>query len=197
MTTAINYLDGGIAPEQEQDAFQQLCGYLVTKGKDKDANAARKDARERVDFLEKADIYSDDPAMKDASWERKATHALIDAHNLGEVLRENDGRLPDPEKPTPKPAPPPRQEKAPATEAPARSITDVFGSIELDIRTGLSREQIITKLEDDGMATDNAEEAYDFVRRQHRRKRQNRLIAAAAIVILSILFFFLSDLFLQ
>lgn len=192
MTTAIDYRDGNIPPEQEQEAFQQLCAFLVTKGKYKDEATARKDARQRVDFLEKADVYADDPTLAAASWERKATDALIAAHNLGEVLRDNDGQLPSTEKPVPTPAPPPSPGEAP----PARSITDVFGSIELDIRLGLSREQIITKLTDDGMATDNAGEAYDFVQRQHRKKKQNRLAAAAVIVILSLLFFYLSDLFL-
>ena len=190
MTTAINYLHGDIDPDREEEAFIKLANYLVLKGQYKDEAAARKDAEQRVDFLEKADIYADDPKMDNASWELKAIHALIAAHTLNDVLQANDGQLPDPDQP--KPAPPPEAEAPPGK----RSITNVFGSIELDLRTGLSRQQIITKLEDDGLSTENAEEAYDFVRRQHARKRTSRLAAAAAIVVLSVAMFYLSDLFL-
>ena len=66
MTTAINYLHGDIDPDREEEAFIKLANYLVLKGQYKDEAAARKDAEQRVDFLEKADIYADDPKMDNA-----------------------------------------------------------------------------------------------------------------------------------
>ena len=74
----------------------------------------------------------------------------------------------------------------------SRSITDVFGSIALDIKVGMSREQIIAKLVDDGLATENAEEAYQFVMRQQAQKKQARLTSVIAILVLGLVLFGLS-----
>ena len=77
MTTTINYLQDPIPQDQEADALQNLCQYLVAKGKYKNLDAALSDADKRVTFLEDADVYSDDPQMATASKDLKLTHAQI------------------------------------------------------------------------------------------------------------------------
>lgn len=178
MTTAINYHSEFGDPETEREALRQLCDFLVYKGKYKDADAARRDARQRVEFLEKADFFDGDPELARASEERKATLALIQGHELQNLLADNDGYLP------------PMENQAGTGAVSKRSITEIFSAIELDIRTGLSRDQIIRKLEDNGLAADNAAEAYDVVMRQRRHKKRTRLVAAVTIVLLALILFF-------
>ena len=180
MTTTINYLQDPIPQDQEADALQNLCQYLVAKGKYKNLDAALSDADKRVTFLEDADVYSDDPQMATASKDLKLTHALIAGHKLHDILSENDGYLPQ------------LEEAKVARKGSSRSITDVFGSIALDIKVGMSREQIIAKLVGDGLATENAEEAYQFVMRQQAQKKQARLTSVIAILVLGLVLFGLS-----
>lgn len=179
MSTAINYLSDYSGPDEEEQALGDLCAYLVYKGKYKDVDAARQDASERVAFLEKADFFADNPRFADASVARKSTEALIQGHSLRQLLADNAGFLPEYET---------EAKPAPASEH-KRSITDVFGAIELDMRTGLSQEQIVHKLEDSGISRDNAEDAVAVVVRQRRQKRQTRFIAAATILVLSLILF--------
>lgn len=179
MSTAINYLSDYSGPDEEEQALGDLCAYLVYKGKYKDMDAARQDASERVAFLEKADFFADNARLADASMARKSTEALIQGHSLRQLLADNAGFLPEFE--TEPPATPASDNK--------RSITDIFGVIALDLRTGLSEEQIVRKLQDNGISHDNAEEAVAVVVRQRRQKRQTRFIAAATILVLSLILF--------
>lgn len=203
MTTAINYLSDFSEAGQEQQALDQLCDYLVLKGKYKDRAAAHKDAGQRVDFLEKADFFS-----ADTSDTGKAITALIQGHGLRGVLEDNDGYLPGMDAPEAEPAPAttstarasnPDQSAPVATESPTaaatpvagkRSITEIFAAIEMDLRTGMSEQQIISKLEDSGIARDNAEDALAVVLRQRNQKRRTRLLAAGTIVLLSLVLFY-------
>lgn len=202
MTTAINYLADFSSAEQEREALEQLCDYLVLKGKYKDSDAARKDAKQRVDFLDKADFFSNDETLADASEARKSTAALIQGHNLRKILEENSGYLPDTgpaNRPSPGAAAAASASVAAQTTPAAdtatpvagkRSITEVFAAIEMDLRTGMSQQQIISKLEQSGIARDNAEDALAVVLRQRRQKQRTRLLAAGTIVILSLLLFY-------
>lgn len=203
MTTAINYLTDFSSAEQEREALDQLCDYLVLKGKYKDSDAARKDAKQRVDFLDRADFFSNDETLADASEARKSTAALIQGHNLKKILEENSGYLPDMSVPRPDPhgaadnssEPDVDDQSAPAADtatpvAGKRSITEIFGAIEMDLRTGMSQQQIVSKLEQSGIVRDNAEDALLVVLRQRRQKQRTRLLAAGTIVILSLVLFY-------
>ncbi|GAB5501065.1 MAG: hypothetical protein PsegKO_33760 [Pseudohongiellaceae bacterium] len=193
----MNYLSDFPEAEQEQQALDQLCDYLVLKGKYKDRDAAHKDAGQRVDFLEKADFFSADESLADASAARKSIAALIQGHGLRGVLEDNDGYLPGMDAPeaqrTPAPNSAARDSSPSAAATPVagkRSITEIFGAIELDLRTGMSEQQIISKLEDSGIARDNAEDALAVVLRQRKQKRRTRLLAAGSIVLLSLVLFY-------
>lgn len=76
-------------------------------------------------------------------------------------------------------------------------ITDVFASIERDMRAGQSREEIIAKLEDGGLAPENAEQAYQFVSNQRRKKLQTRLVAFVVIVVLALTLYFFAPSFIR
>ena len=182
MSTPTNYLAIEAGAEQEQQALEELCAFLVQRGKYKDARAARKDAEERAEFLEQADFFKNEPQLADASAARKATEALIQHHQLQELLSASGGVLPKPE------------EKA-AGSGRRYSITEIFSAIELDLRTGMDQEQILRKLEDNGVARDNAEDALQAVLRKRKQKRRSQLYAVGTIIILSALFFLFSDRF--
>lgn len=182
MSDAINYLAIEAEAEQEQQALEELCAFLVRRGKYKDVKAANKDADERAEFLEQADFFKDDPRLADASMVRKATEALIQHHQLRELLSANDGRLPE-------------AEQKSAGTGRRYSITEIFSAIELDLRTGMDQEQILCKLVDNGIARDNAEDALRTVLRQRQQKRRSRLYAVGTIIILSALLFLFSDRF--
>jgi len=208
MSTAINYLNGFSSAEQERQALVQLYDYLISKGKYKDRDAAHKDARQRVDFLEKADFFSDDETLADASEARKFIAALIQGHNLRPKLEDNAGYLPgmaagtdvsgdtggqDTTSPTSSTADttsgaPGSQPATPV--AGKRPITEIFAAIEMDLRTGMSKQQIISKLVDSGIASDNAEDALAVVLKQRQHKRRTRVLAAVTIVLLSLVLFY-------
>lgn len=182
MSTPTNFLAIEAGAEQEQQALEELCAFLVQRGKYRDAKAARKDAEERVEFLEQAEFFKNNPQLAEASTPRKAIDALIQHHKLQELLSENDGVLPEPE------------EKA-AGGGRRYSITEIFSAIELDLRTGMDQEQILRKLEDNGVARDNAGDALQAVLRKRKQKRRSQLYAVGTIIILSSLFFLFSDSF--
>jgi len=182
MTTPIDYLTIDASAEQEQQALDELCAFLVRRGKYKDVKTARKDAEERAEFLEQAEFFKNEPRLAGASMARKSTEALIQRHQLQELLDANGGVLPEPE------------EKSTGS-ARHYSITEIFSAIELDLRTGMDREQILRKLEDDGVARDNAEDALQAVLRQRHQKRRSRLYAFGTIILLSALFFLFSERF--
>lgn len=186
-----------MATAQEQEALIALADYLVARGKYKDRAAALKDAEERVAFLHKADIYDDDPEMAAASEQRRAIHALIAAHHLHGELQANEGRLPAADQAPHEP--PPRPEDAdvapaePPTSPNRHSITEIFGAIEMDIQAGLDREQILNKLQESGVARDNAESAYEFVASQKKKKQRARLVAAVSLIILIVVLYFFAS----
>jgi len=189
----------------------------VSHGRYRDEAAAIKDARQRVSFLEKNDVYVDDARLAKASWDLRATEALISAHNLEPVIRANGGELPEAGRSNESAAPTAStaaEASEPAASAVARtprsaaaeparksksvsdrSTTDVFGAIDLDLRNGLSRQQIITKLTGEGLSSDNAADAYDFVLAQRRQKQRGRMLAVAVVAGLGLVFFFLSRFF--
>lgn len=182
MNTSINYLAIEAGADHEQQALEELCAFLVQRGKYKDAKSARRDAEERAKFLDEADFFKSGSQLADASITRKSTEALIQHHKLRELLNANGGLLPDPE------------EKA-AGSGRRYSITEIFSAIELDLRTGMDQEQILRKLEDNGVARDNAEDALQAVLRKRKQKRRSQLYAVGTIIILSALFFLFSDRF--
>jgi hypothetical protein len=196
MTTAINFYSEFGEPAKDQEAFTQLCDYLVYKGKYKNADAARRDAKERVSFLEKMDFYADKADLGDASFERKAALALIEGHDLQSVLADNKGFLPLEQEPVAPPEPEAESgQSAPAGEQAAaaagkRPITEVFSAIELDLRTGLDRDQIVRKLMDGGLSADNAADAIEAVVRQRRQKQQTRLLAGTTIAIVALVMYY-------
>lgn len=192
----VNYLDGSMATAEEQEALRTLADYLVAQGKYKDRAAALKDAKERVAFLHKADIYDDDPEMGTASEERRAIHALIAAHHLHGELEANEGRLPPGDQAPYEPPPRPEDADVAPVEAPPpsrHSITEIFGAIEMDIQAGLEREQILNKLQESGVARDNAESAYELVASQKKKKQRTRLIAAVSLIILIVVLYFFAS----
>jgi hypothetical protein len=204
MTTAINFYSEFGEPAKDHEAFTQLCDYLVYKGKYKNTDAARRDAKERVSFLEKMDFYEDKADLGNASFERKAALALIEGHDLQAVLADNKGFLPSEQaaEPVPQaeagqtapaaaePEPEPEPESEPATSAGKRPITEVFSAIELDLRTGLDRDQIVRKLMDSGLSADNAADAIEAVVRQRRQKQQTRLLAGTTIAIVALVMYY-------
>lgn len=196
MTTAINFYSEFGEPAKDQEAFTQLCDYLVYKGKYKNVDAARRDAKERVSFLEKMDFYADKADLGDASFERKAALALIEGHDLQSVLADNKGFLPLEQEPVAQPEPEAESgQSAPAGEQAAaaagkRPITEVFSAIELDLRTGLDRDQIVRKLMDSGLSADNAADAIEAVVRQRRQKQQTRLLAGTTIAIVALVMYY-------
>ena len=74
-----------------------------------------------------------------------------------------------------------------------QSITEIFSAIELDLRTGLAQEEILRKLEGNGISRDNAEEALAAVLQQRRQRLRGRLYAGGFLLLISLLFFYFSD----
>ena len=74
-----------------------------------------------------------------------------------------------------------------------QSITEIFSSIELDLRTGMDEEEILQKLENNGVARSNAEEALAAVLRQRKQKFRGRLYAGGFLFLICLLFFYFSD----
>jgi hypothetical protein len=196
MTTAINFYSEFGEPAKDQEAFTQLCNYLVYKGKYKNTDAARRDAKERVSFLEKMDFYADKADLGAASFERKAALALIEGHDLQSVLADNKGFLPLEQEPVAQPEPEAESGQSAAAGEQAvgstgkRSVTEVFSAIELDLRTGLDRDQIVRKLMDNGLSADNAADAIEAVVRQRRQKQQTRLLAGTTIAIVALVMYY-------
>ena len=85
------------------------------------------------------------------------------------------------------------REAGPAKPARRHSITEIFSAIELDLRTGLAREEILQKLEGNGLSPENAEEALATVLSQRKKKLRTRLYAGGFLLLLSLLFFYFSD----
>lgn len=204
MTATINLLSTELDAEQEQQGLDELFAYLVEHGKYKNLEAVTQDAKRRVKFLEDADYFVSRPEFVAASTARKSIEALIQGHQLRNLLVENEGRLPTLEmdesdgtklsdSESAAGASPDGVGETAAATGRRYSITDIFSAIELDLRTGLEQEQILRKLEGNGVARKNAEEALSTVLQQRRQKLRSRLYAVGFILLLSLLFFLFSD----
>ena len=89
-----DFLHGFIDESEEQQAYREVLDYLVREGCYADVISADNDASERVHFCEEMELYAHDPVLRDASVHQRKIQALINAHELQEIITENDGYLP-------------------------------------------------------------------------------------------------------
>ena len=89
-----DFLHGFSDEREEQRAYREVLDYLVREGCYADVISADNDASERVQFCEEMELYARDPVLRDASVHQRKMQALINAHELQEIITENAGYLP-------------------------------------------------------------------------------------------------------